>query len=106
MKMYKDYKHNTCNDCEYANKERMKCNPQSKDCRNEYDLEKSDFLELKYCCFYKRKEQKMAKKLCSIIDDVCPHKNENCDGCELHNIYLDYKIMAKKARKEEESKNE
>lgn len=47
-----------CNDCKYANKEKMKCNPNSKDCMNEYDLEESDFIELKPCDFYVQKEQK------------------------------------------------
>lgn len=48
----------TCNDCKYADKEKMKCKPNSKDCKSEYDLEESDFIELKYCDFYERKEQK------------------------------------------------
>lgn len=48
----------TCNDCKYADKEKMKCNPQSKDCMSEYDLEVSDFVELGHCDFYARKEQK------------------------------------------------
>lgn len=48
----------SCNDCKYADKEKMKCKPNSKDCRSEYDLEESDFIELKRCDFYARKEQK------------------------------------------------
>lgn len=42
----------SCNDCKYADKEKMKCYPHSKDCRSEYDLEESDFIELKRCDFY------------------------------------------------------
>lgn len=47
----------TCNDCKYADKEEMKCRPQSKDCRSEYDLEELDFVKLRCCDFYRRKEQ-------------------------------------------------
>lgn len=44
-----------CSNCKHANKNEMKCYPNSKDCRKEYDLEETDFYELKPCDFYEEK---------------------------------------------------
>lgn len=46
----------SCNDCKYCYKEEMKCRPESEDCMPEYDLEKSDFTELKKCDFWYPKD--------------------------------------------------
>lgn len=42
-----------CSNCIHANE--MKCYPNSKDCRKEYDLEETDFSELKPCDFFEER---------------------------------------------------
>lgn len=44
-----------CGYCEHANREDMKCYPQSSDCKKEYDLEESDFYKECHCDFFKLK---------------------------------------------------
>ena len=44
-----------CNFCVHADKDKMKCYPESKDCKKEYDLEESDFHTECRCDFFKRK---------------------------------------------------
>jgi len=44
-----------CASCLHANKEKMKCYPESKDCKSEYDLEEIDFNEECNCDFYKKR---------------------------------------------------
>lgn len=46
----------SCNECKYCYKKEMKCRPESDDCREEYDLEKSDFTTLKKCDFWYPKD--------------------------------------------------
>ena len=45
----------SCNNCNHADMENMRCTPESKDCKSEYALEKSDFVELDSCDFYEEK---------------------------------------------------
>ena len=42
-----------CGFCVHADKERMKCFPESKDCKKEYDLEEEDFIKECNCDFFK-----------------------------------------------------
>lgn len=44
-----------CGQCAHANKEQMKCFPESKDCKKEYDLEEEDFCKECNCDFFKQK---------------------------------------------------
>lgn len=44
-----------CAVCAHANKDKMKCYPESEDCKSEYDLEEEDFHKECNCDFYKRK---------------------------------------------------
>lgn len=44
-----------CALCVHADKEKMKCFPNSKDCRLEYDLTEEDFTEINRCDFFERK---------------------------------------------------
>lgn len=46
-----------CSNCINADKNEMKCHPNSKDCRKEYNLEETDFSELKPCDFYEEKKE-------------------------------------------------
>ena len=44
-----------CGQCTHANKELMKCFPESEDCKKEYDLEEKDFEQEANCDFFKQK---------------------------------------------------
>ena len=44
-----------CSSCAHANKEKMKCYPESEDCKSEYDLEETDFNKECNCDFYKKR---------------------------------------------------
>ena len=44
-----------CKFCIYADREKMKCFPNSDDCKKEYDLEESDFQTECNCDFFKHK---------------------------------------------------
>lgn len=44
-----------CNFCIHADKENMKCFPNSKDCAYEYDLKEEDFKKECFCDFYHKK---------------------------------------------------
>lgn len=44
-----------CAFCIHANREKMKCYPESKDCKSEYDLEEKDFYIECNCDFFKRR---------------------------------------------------
>lgn len=41
-----------CAYCIHANREKMKCYPESEDCKSEYDLEESDFENECNCDFF------------------------------------------------------
>ena len=45
-----------CAFCVHANKELMKCFPESEDCKSEYDLDESDFVGGCYCDFFLGKD--------------------------------------------------
>ena len=42
-----------CGFCVHADKEKMKCFPESEDCKKEYDLEEEDFNKECNCDFFK-----------------------------------------------------
>ena len=44
-----------CGQCMCANKEKMKCFPESEDCEREYNLEEADFHTECNCDFFKQK---------------------------------------------------
>lgn len=44
-----------CAFCAHADRDKMKCYPESKDCKSEYDLQKVDFSQECNCDFYKKK---------------------------------------------------
>lgn len=44
-----------CNQCLYADHEKMKCYPKSKDCKKEYDLTEEDLHKEANCDFFKNK---------------------------------------------------
>ena len=44
-----------CGFCIHADKEKMKCFPESEDCKSEYDLEEADFQTECNCDFFKHK---------------------------------------------------
>ena len=44
-----------CAFCAHANKDEMKCYPESEDCKREYDLEEEDFHKECNCDFFLRK---------------------------------------------------
>lgn len=46
-----------CNFCIHANREEMKCYPESEDCKSEYDLEESDFYTEARCDFFEDKRR-------------------------------------------------
>ena len=41
-----------CGFCKHANYELMKCFPESKDCKSEYNLEEADFHKECHCDFF------------------------------------------------------
>ena len=44
-----------CAYCTHANREEMKCYPESEDCKSEYDLEESDFENECNCDFFEER---------------------------------------------------
>ncbi len=44
-----------CAFCAHANKDKMKCYPESEDCKREYDLEEEDFHKECNCDFFDKK---------------------------------------------------
>lgn len=44
-----------CAFCAHADRDKMKCYPESKDCKSEYDLQEVDFSKECNCDFYKKK---------------------------------------------------
>ncbi len=44
-----------CGYCANADKNKMKCFPESEDCKSEYDLEEADFQKGCNCDFFKHK---------------------------------------------------
>lgn len=54
--MRSDEKYKSCAYCAHADKEQMKCFPESNDCASEYDLEESDFESEGNCDFFEEDE--------------------------------------------------
>lgn len=44
-----------CGECVHANRDKMKCFPESDDCKREYDLTEEDFHKEARCDFFHRK---------------------------------------------------
>lgn len=44
-----------CEDCKCCDKEKMKCYPESKDYKTEYDLDEKDLVEYSDCDFFLKK---------------------------------------------------
>ena len=44
-----------CGQCLHADREQMKCFPNSEDCKDEYDLEEEDFYKEANCDFFVQK---------------------------------------------------